>query len=248
MKKQSKTLSEPIKIAIISAAATLIAAIIGGIFLLISTHVAGGSPQPTPTSTISHTSTPIETFTSTPSPCLVKCVLYHADWSQGLDGWMGDSQEWSVNSDGILVSNGNYQNNKFLIAPYQPKTANYAVEAQIQFLKPGIPSADSPLFGVRLRGGEYEDTNGYDFYIFNDTARIRVALDPDAHVLAKKPYHLDTSWHTYRFEANNDTLTGYIDNVQVLLASDFNHTQSGSVGLFDINSQINVRNFTVFSL
>src|SRR2546421_7456585 len=72
------------------------------------------------TRTALDTVSPSTSPTATPTLCLVRCVLYHADWSKGLVGWMGGSQ-WSVNSNGILVSNGNDQNIKFLLAPYQPK-------------------------------------------------------------------------------------------------------------------------------
>lgn len=255
--KRFKTLSEPMKIAYITASATvaaaIIGAVIGGIFLLRST--ASNQPTPTATSTntgqatttISPTNTPIATTTLTPTSCLNSCLLYQADWSKGMDGWSGGSQ-WGVNSSGILVSNGNSQNNKFIVAPYRPTTANYAVEAQIQFLQPLSPSSDPTLFGIMVRGAAEGDKIGYDCYMYNNSARIRVAADPNSQVLQQTPYTLDTSWHTYRVEVNNNSIKCFIDNMQVLQVTDNTYMLPGEVGLLDINSQINVRSFTVVSV
>jgi len=147
----------------------------------------------------------------------------------------------------MLVSNGNEQDNDFIVSPYKPTTADYAVEAQIQFVGAAPPST-TLLFGIFVRSGSNGDVVGYDGYIYGNFAKIRRAADPHTVILQQTPYSLETSWHTYRVEAKNSTITFFIDNKQMLQVVDTAYTLPGLVGLFDNNSQINVRSFTVLPL
>lgn len=183
-------------------------------------------------------------FPKTPVP---PNFLYQENWSQGKDGWIGDSQ-WTVNSNGILTSDGNAsESSYYMLAPYQPPTANYAVEVQIQFLQfmnfPGPAT-----FGIFVRSGTNEDEMGYQAYILDGFAKIRIAHDPTSKVLKQTTYPLDFEWHTYRIEIKNSIISFLIDNNLLAQATDTTFTLPGRVGLFDNNCRLNVRSFTVLPL
>jgi hypothetical protein len=201
---------------------------------------------------ISPRSTPIPTATLMPTKTPTPLSLYHADWSQGIGGWKGGSQ-WSVSSGGILASNGSSKIVDYLKAPFQPKTANYAVEAQIQFVKE-TSTSDNAYFGIFVRS-IIPGKQGYDGYLFsgdssdNGDAKIRIADEPNSsRVLGFVQYPLDTSWHTYRVEVQGNTITFFIDNQNVVQVTNNQFTSPGLIGLLDGTCQINVRSFTVFSL
>lgn len=193
----------------------------------------------TPTTT---SPTPTNTSILTPSPT----PLDQADWSTSLNGWTGGS-EWSVNH-GMLVNNGTNQNqddrNKVsILAPFQLQTANYIVEAEIQYLGK-VSSSNITAFGIILRGGKDLMKTGYVCYIYNTTeAKIKIIPDANSQINLSSP--LDTSWHKYLVVANNTTISFYLDNKQIGEVMDNSFTSPGMVGLLDNNSQINIRNFQV---
>lgn len=241
--KKPFRLDNSIIAAIIGALAIILAAVIAGIFQA-HNNTSPTANTSTATVAISATFTPSPTTiptatSSTPQP------LYQENWSQGMDGWIGNAQ-WSI-SNGMLLSNGNAQDNNFIVSPYKPTTADYAVEAQIQFLGAAPPSS-TPLFGIFVRSGSNEDIVGYDGYIFGNLAKIRRAAVSQGVILNQTSYSLDTSWHTYRVEIKNSIITFFIDNKQMIQAVDKVNTLPGLVGLFDNNSLINVRSFTVLPL
>lgn len=199
-----------------------------GSLLFSKTKIVG--PGPTP---------PTPTPTPTPTPAL----LYQADWSSGLNGWVGGS-DWSTNN-GMLVNNGTNTDISgrslfSIVAPFQPKTANYVVEVQIQFLGQFSSSTDY-LFGIMLRGGT---ATGYLCFIFDrNQARIRTAYGSIIQYALQLP--IDMSWHTYRAVVNNNLISFFMDKTLVGEILDNTYMAPGVVGLIDINSQINVRSFTI---
>ena len=170
------------------------------------------------------TSTPTDTAKTTVTSTLH--FLYQADWSKGMKGWVGES-EWTVSEGGILASNGNVKTNNAIVAPYQPKAANYAVEAEIKFLG-AKTSSTSAFFGIFVRSGVNPDVLGYDGYIIDNIAKIRKAAPQTGIILNQTNYPLDTNWHTYRVEIKDSVATFFIDNKQVLEASDSAYTQPGN--------------------
>ncbi len=182
-------------------------------------------------------------------------LLYQADWSKGMDGWRGGS-EWSV-KNGMLVNNGNNQiiddaNKISILAPFQPQTANYAVEAQIQFLGQVSSSSRGTVFGIFVHGGSHLDEIGYDCYFDNrdNSARIKLASDTEPRRQQVIPHPLGTTLHTYRVVAKNNVISFFMDNMSMPLVEVTDNTfmLPGMVGLMDINSQIKVSSFTVSSL
>jgi hypothetical protein len=106
------------------------------------------SSQPTSTATGLHVSSPTDIPTATPRP-KPGDVLYQANWSSGLNGWVGESDWQSLN--GTLVNTGQCCGDSTILAPYNPGVlglTDYAVQAQIQYVSD--PSGTS-AFGIVVR-------------------------------------------------------------------------------------------------
>ena len=72
--------------------------------------------------------------TSNSTSTTIPKLLYSANWSNGLNGWVPDASantSWGV-SGGTLTNDGS--SCCVIIAPFQPPTTNYALEAKIQML------------------------------------------------------------------------------------------------------------------
>lgn len=197
----------------------------------ISVASATSTPSPSPTPTVTPSPTP-----STPGP-----LLYKADWSHGMDGWNGSSS-WQV-VDGEMVYQGNNQQQDTIIAPYQPATADYAVEAQIKLLSQWtgyswygcVARADSSRTGYS--GIVYGDNQG------NSTATIQPFF-PE-----RVPYTIDSNWHTFLLEVKGTQITFFIDGNKVVGPyDDTSYTSAGQVGLLDETVKIEVKSFAVYQL
>lgn len=120
------------------------------------TATATNTPVPEPTSTptatlvSTSTATPAPTPTSTPRPPTTTpmppgTVLYEADESGGFADWEL-SGGWLL-FQGMLVNDGG---GGVLTVPFQPGTADYAVELEIQLVDRG---GYNPFFRISMRGG-----------------------------------------------------------------------------------------------
>jgi hypothetical protein len=224
----------------------LLAASTVGIFYLTGNNLLSFL-KPTATKTTFPTVTPTHPI-PTPPP-----FLYQADFSHGENGWLSGSHssQWRYdNVNKVLGCDGTAQNDFYLVAPYQPKTANYAVEAQIQFLRftaPYTSSNPNDFFGIFVRSSD-PGNMGYDSYIINGEVKIRIAQGANPNPLPYGHYSLGMSWHTYRVEVKGNTITFLIDNHKMAQLADNTYTVPGLIGLIDNSTQLNVRSFTVFSL
>ena len=205
--------------------------------------------QPTQTPTIAPTPTPITVsmLTATPTSSS-KNILYQADWSNGLNGWIGGG-EWKV-LDGILINDGTSNNNcgKLSIIPHlQPKISDYAIEVRMQVIR--TTGSGSSCFALNARSGynnghiiEYIGNIGccgdieiYDASNYNQF--IRTSFDPSG------------NWHTYRFEVKGTDLKLLIDGTAIAEASDARYLGiTGQVGLSDETMYVNISSFAVYSL
>src|SRR5689334_13504555 len=70
------------------------------------------------------------TATATANPTPAPRLVYQADWSHGLSGWMA-TPGWTV-SDGVLVSDTGAD--RQITSPFRPTTPNYAVEFHLQLI------------------------------------------------------------------------------------------------------------------
>jgi hypothetical protein len=190
-------------------------------------------------------------------------VLYEADETGGFDAWTG-SADW-LHRDGQLVNDGSAIGQ--ILAPYQPTTSDYAVEAEIRLVRCANAGSGD------LSGDDYR-TPGYAGG-FGIEARIgdlgsywagRICPSPDSfdsshegiwaadyesgvwETLASQEYSDDAEWHTYRMEVQGDVLRLFIDGELVVETGDVRYVDSGQVGLWSGQTQISVRSFRVLAL
>ncbi len=128
-----------------------------------------------------------------------------AVWSKGMDGWSG-SPDWK-HVDGMLVSDGSpgHPTERRIMAPYQPQSQDYAIEAKIQLIDPQC-GAYYKEFGLIARatkqGGIIGGFNcdqvaiasteygGFDFF------------DP----IASQAFTPGTKWHIYRLAVKGNQI------------------------------------------
>jgi hypothetical protein len=213
---------------------------------IVKTVIVHDQPAQVPTAvqTPIPTSIPVTTPTSIPSGT----ILYQADWSKGLNGWVGGG-EWKV-LNGVLINDGTSNNNcgkPSIVPPFQPTVSNYAIEIKMQVIR-RTGSGDS-CFALNARSGYNNgQASGYignigccgDIEIYdasNYNQFIRTNFDPSG------------NWHTYRFEVKGTNLNLLIDGVTVAAASDAKYLGiTGQVGLSDETMYVNVSSFVVYSL
>jgi hypothetical protein len=168
-------------------------------------------------------------------------VLYQANWSAGLSGWVG-STDWKV-SNGMLLNDGARRDSR-IEAPFRVPLDDYAVEVELQ-QPPG--SAGWLLVFARGGGGD----SGYSLGVDRDQYRMvwlgdRVVVG--ANPLGQKAFDPGTVWRTYRLEAQGNRLRALIDGGVMLEATDNKHLSGGIVGLVADTAQVMVRSFKVVAL
>jgi hypothetical protein len=188
-----------------------------------------------PTATVVPTSSPISQ--ATPGlPCSVN-----------VSTWTGGSPDWVVHN-GILFNDGSSGSNNgpTIIAPCQPGTTNYAVEAKIQ-----VTNQSNGCFGIVLRGSSTQ--NGWQGYQADicglNTAYISAYGDGNA--LTQAPFTPGTTARTYRAEVKDNTLKFFVDGNLVDTTTDNRllTTETGEgVGLYSQNVQLQVSSFQVTAL
>jgi len=150
--------------------------------------------------------------------------------------------------NGILFNDGSSGSNNgpTIIAPCQPGTTNYAVEAKIQ-----VTNQSSNCFGIVFRGSS--TPNGWQGYHAGicglNTAYISAYGDSNA--LTQAPFTPGTAAHTYRAEVKDNTLKFFIDGNLVDTTTDTRllTTETGEgVGLYSQNVQLQVSSFQVTAL
>jgi serine/threonine protein kinase len=215
------------------------------------------APTDTPTSTPSATGTPVATETatanaSTPTATVIPAgtTLYTADWSSGLNGWVGSSA-WKV-SAGLLLSDGTQNNGlaeTLIVCPYSVSVADYQIEAQIQILRQSVESGYGGSMGLFIRGDG--QNNGYfvgdsDFsVIFVDVSSSNGSYINQLKTVSYSP---DLNNHTFLLQAQGNTITLSIDGGKYLSISDNTYISGGQVGVFAANDEIEVRSFKVIAL
>lgn len=237
----------------------------------VSQQSAGGITATTNASTPGSFSTPAATATPSPgnNPPQAGQLLYQANWSQGLNGWLGSSQ-WKAISNGELGSDGSSRgantNDEFIIwAPAHLTTVNYKIIAQIQFVR---STSDRGIveFGVIARGNGND--KGYEAGLsagsggsFCDNSKQQAIISSiddtnsppnlgcfGVNDLVGQNYPIDTNFHTFEFDVTGNSLVLYIDNRLITQTTDNSYVDAGQVGLRDIEGDINVKSFVVSAL
>src|SRR5579885_115385 len=232
----------------------------------------GGSAQPTSQPSSGNTPAPVATSSPTPVPTTAVTagtVLCQYDATTGFKSWVG-SPEWKQISDGTLgsdgSSDGSTSNGYITWSDCKLPTANYAVEAQVQYVRSTNNGDFQFEFGVMLRGDG--DKNGYEVGVgassafgcsASQAAMVTLVQDGQGNndhrysclsplPGAAKDYSVDNTLHTDRAEISGNTITLLIDGRQLLQTSDNAYTDAGQVGLRDIYGDINIKSFKVTAL
>jgi hypothetical protein len=202
-------------------------------------------PTPTPLPTLAP-ATPLPFSLPPPLPGIAP-VFYQSDWFMGLAGWSGGA-DWRV-LGGMLVNDGT-RKDSYLVAPFPAPANDYAVEAEIQWLRGG-------KFGLFLRRSE---GNGYRLML-GQTAELKVDITNTAGGgqgggsgggsassstnLATRQFDPGQNWHLYRFEARGNYLRVIVDGVVFMESADNRFLTGRQVGLIAHEAQINVRAFRI---
>jgi hypothetical protein len=169
-------------------------------------------------------------------------ALYQkADWSNA-EGWGGGS-DWQL-ANRLLANDASAAAPSLLLAPYEARVPDYAVEAEIQSLTQDDSQAG---FGLALRwaqDGGYRGTviqQGRVAIEYGDlTAGRRIGLPSS--------FKHGGSWHTYRMEAKGSRLRLLIDGSVIVENDDERYLTGARSGLWVWKSRINVRTFRVLAI
>jgi hypothetical protein len=179
-------------------------------------------------------------------PANVLCQSGSADnWS----GWhLGNG--WKRLNDVLLNdgSNGGYNGKSTLVAPAscQPKTMDYAVEANVQVVQ---FTGNYSGFGINVREvPSSTNEQGYSTYIDPTSAGGAAISVVGGDVIKNASFNPGTGFHLYRAEVKGNTINFLIDGAPVLSVVDNRFISAGVVGLWCSNTQIELSSFKVVKL
>ena len=96
-------------------------------------------------------------------------------------------------------------------------------------------------------GIQNDNFNRRSFLYVTQGAPYGWGCGPDA-VLAQEQTTLDNLWHTYRVEAQGNTIRLFIDKNLRFEKQDNRYRSGGQAGLWNVATQITVRSFKVIAL
>jgi hypothetical protein len=178
-------------------------------------------------------------------------VLYQADWSKGLDGWSSTGGWQAV--QGQLQ--GDSLEESFILAPYKPTTANYAVEARIQVVHLLRAHGGSlSLFAKQGRG-----TAGFQAGVaalmgpgprtFGSNPQLQIYAEPGGPSnFYVSDYDPQTQWHTYRVEVQDDSATLVVDGIAITTINSEQPYSTGPLGISSGLVLLRVSSFRVLAM
>lgn len=182
------------------------------------------------------TSTTSSSSMSGPAQTGLPCTVNIKSWTDG-------SPDWIVHN-GILYNDGSNTKPTIptIIAPCQPGTPNYAVEAKIQ-----LSNQVDGCFGIVLRTSYATSICNGQYSPLPDTAYIFFA----SNTLTSNPFSPGTAAHTYRAEVRDNKIKFFIDGSLITTATDnrlLTTETSEQVGLYCQSLQLQVMSFQVTAL
>lgn len=187
-------------------------------------------------------------FALTPTPVPTPVPAYLANTTGGFTAWNGPG-DWEY-QNGALVNNGfNRIQGAWIAAPFQPRTASYAVEADIQVTSTTCSddNDDRRNFGIIVRADS--DDDGYWAGVdCANTAGISNGSSFCCDKIAQQGLHTDTSRHTYRVEVDGTIIRLLIDGRLVLETRHSAHGTAGEIGLWSYGVRVQVHSFKVDEL
>lgn len=183
-----------------------------------------------------------------PEGCSSGSVIYQADWSSDMAGWVGSS-DWS-HTDSMLTNDGSPGDlDRRIMAPCEPPTKDYTLEAQIQLVDPKcVFGRGRKEFGLIARATE----QGGGVLGGFDCDKVKVAstqYNPsfalDRETLRSEPFTPGGGWHTYRLEVQSDQVRFFVDGGLVFNQATNRNLNGTKVGMFSHGAQTNVRSFKI---
>lgn len=189
-------------------------------------------------------------------------LLYYADTSGGLEEWalpdLAKDDSW-MRVDGMLVNDGGGEGD-LLQAPYRPRIADYAVEAEVRMV--GLRRGAIFLgFGLCVRAGEEGAYWGGVNFLQGPHAFVGGAASsvggPPRFLVASYPNDVVAvtdfdpgfdRWQTYRIEVDGNMLRLLVNGQLVAAGTDDRFDDRGRVGLWSSGLEIEVRRFAVLAL
>lgn len=216
--------------------------------------------------TVSSSPTVISTLspTTSPTPSQSGTLLYQADWSKDMGGWQSETG-WGIENDMLVMQATSTTTASqdlagtgplfAAIAPYQPNTANYTVEAQVN-----IPGNDSTV-GIFVRGDDNmvhpnatTSGKGYNCELTDATTSgfhtmlVNIAGEDFKPSNQKVTSLSSQTWETIRVEANGNSIKFFINGQEVDDLFDTSDTNPGRVGILAGHAGIKVRSFKIVAI
>src|SRR5579871_5253182 len=192
------------------------------------------------------TPNPSTNQTATPTPRMV----YQADWSSGLNGWVG-SADWKARN-GQLTNDGTQNIHNLSMptiqVPFDLSTIpDYLIEARMQVTQ----TAHAAGFGLFVR----YDNNGHGYIVGagspqeGPTSVFEITQADNWHTpLQEIAFTPGNQWHTYRIEVQGNHITVFIDGGFVMDVTDATYPTGAFVGLWDSNTQLAISSFVIESV
>lgn len=237
------------------ATASILSAILSiilGISALASCAPAPSLKAPTATAQASATVPP--SVTATPR------LVYQADWSHGLAGWMA-TPGWHV-SGGVLQSDTG--SDRKITSPFQPTTPDYAVEFRLQVIRVSQSAATQyelsadPAAGVDGYIALFDNiTLSHDRLSFFQHPHESIYIDPmmdqqdmGVHTVQVHDFEPGTLLRTYRVEVRGPVATLLIDGHVASLARSIKapHLSAGLLHFYCTGVELRLSDFRVYSL
>jgi hypothetical protein len=189
------------------------------------------------------TPNPSTNQTATPTPH----TLYQADWSSGLNGWVG-SADWKA-LDGHLTNTGTKNIHNLSMPTIQvpfdlSAIPDYTIEARIQVAQ----TVNAAGFGFFVR----YDNNGHGYIVgagspkAGPTSVFEITLADSWHTpLQQIDFTPGTAWHNYRIEVRQNHIMVFIDGGVVMDVTDATYPSGAFVGLWDSNAQLSISSFVI---
>jgi len=235
---------------IYAVATTALVLVLGysAITLAMAQGPSSGKPNPTPKMpweqppSAGVTPTPLVTTPSAPQTIPSGTVLCHADWSQGMNGWSG-TPDWKYVSQ--MLANDGTSYDSTILAPCSLTTGNYAVEAEIQYVRTENYSGS---FGILARGAGGGST-GYIGLIRTGDYSGAAIMRGDKSLAFANEYKVDIAKHTYRLEVKDEKLLFFVDSQKIVETTDTTYLSAGRAGLVvQGHTQVYVKSFQVTAL
>ncbi len=189
-----------------------------------------------------------------PVPPSAGKLLYQADWSNDSNNWNTVGQWKYDRKKKMLMSDGS-QANFVILAPYKLQSANYAIEAKIQFESETSSSNDLlsvSSFGIAFNIGNSSQGYVCDIARFFGASISSIGDDGIAHSITDSTsYRPGTSFHTYRIEVRGNTISSFIDGQEFVQTTTDNSSPPLQAGLLGIRAKsviLYVKSFKVFAL